>query len=208
METTLENNKTVLAGKIVSAFRFSHEVCGEGFYIADLAVKRLSNSVDRLPVMVSERLACVEADFTGQNVLITGQFRSFNRHEENTNRLMLFVFVREMEFINETVDESRNNQIFLDGYICKPPIYRKTPMGREITDLMLAVNRLYGKSDYVPCICWGRNARFAAGFAAGDRVQLIGRIQSRDYVKRFSGAEEEQRTVYEVSVINIVAAEE
>ena len=132
--------------------------------------------------------------------MVTGQFRSYNRHEERRNRLVLSVFAREITFIDEMEESSKTNQIFLDGYICKEPIYRKTPLGREIADLLLAVNRPYGKSDYIPCICWGRNARYASAFEVGGHVLIWGRIQSREYMKRIGENETEKRTAYEVSV--------
>lgn len=169
----------------------------------EVSVRRLSDFVDYIPVMVSERIIDVEADYIGQLVYISGQFRSFNRHEERKNRLVLSVFARELEILDPDCDEDAGNQIFLDGYICKEAIYRKTPLGREIADLLVAVNRSYGKSDYIPCICWGRNARFAAGFEVGTHVQIWGRIQSRDYVKKLSETQVEQRTAYEVSVSKI-----
>ena len=196
----IENNQVSIVGEIVSDFRFSHEVYGEGFYMVDVSVSRLSNFVDYIPVMVSERLIDVTKDYEGQFVYINGQFRSFNRHEERKNRLVLSVFAREVELMDGMTDEDACNQIFLDGYICKESIYRKTPLGREIADLLVAVNRSYGKSDYIPCICWGRNARFASGFVVGTHVQIWGRIQSREYVKKISKTEVEQRTAYEVSV--------
>ena len=167
-----ENNQVSIVGEIVSEFRFSHEVYGEGFYMVDVAVNRLSNYLDYIPLMVSERLIDVTANYIGEYIYVTGQFRSFNRHEEKKNRLVLSVFVRELEFISELSEDIKSNQIFLDGYICKEPIYRKTPLGREIADLLIAVNRSYGKSDYIPCICWGRNARFASGFEVGGHVQV------------------------------------
>ena len=184
----------------MSAFTFSHEVFGEGFYMVDVSVKRLSNSEDRIPVMISERLIDVSQDYTGEFLMISGQFRSYNRHEEQRNRLVLSVFAREVEFIEEELDGAKTNHILLDGYICKLPIYRKTPLGREIADLLLAVNRPYGKSDYIPCICWGRNARFASTFQVGEHVQILGRIQSREYVKKLTETETEKRVAYEVSV--------
>jgi hypothetical protein len=153
--------------------------------------------------MVSERLIDVSRDYVGQYVYIGGQFRSFNRHEEKKNRLVLSVFARELEVLPDAGEENASNEIFLDGYICKESVYRKTPLGREIADLLVAVNRSYGKSDYIPCICWGRNARFAAGFEVGTHVQIWGRIQSRDYVKKINETEVEQRTAYEVSVSKI-----
>ena len=198
-----ENNQVSIIGEIVSDFQYSHEVYGEGFYMMEVSVRRLSDFVDYIPVMVSERIIDVEADYIGQLVYISGQFRSFNRHEDRKNRLVLSVFARELEILDPDCDEDAGNQIFLDGYICKEAIYRKTPLGREIADLLVAVNRSYGKSDYIPCICWGRNARFAAGFEVGTHVQIWGRIQSRDYVKKLSETQVEQRTAYEVSVSKI-----
>ena len=198
-----ENNQVTMMGEIVSAFQFSHEVFGEGFYMVELAVSRLSNYSDYIPLMVSERLIDTEQDYTGQFIRISGQFRSYNRHEEKKNRLVLSAFVRELEFLDEIDENEKTNQIFLDGYICKEPIYRKTPLGREIADVLLAVNRSYGKSDYIPCICWGRNARFASGFTVGCHIQIVGRVQSREYVKRISEEEVEHRVAYEVSVSKV-----
>lgn len=196
----IENNQITIMGKVATEFSFSHEVFGEGFYMVEVEVKRLSNSEDRIPLMISERLIDVTQDYTGEYIMVHGQFRSYNRHEEQKNRLVLSVFVREISFMEEEPDGTKTNSIWLDGYICKEPIYRKTPLGREIADLLLAVNRPYGKSDYIPCICWGRNARYASGFEVGEHVQLLGRIQSREYVKRISDTETEKRVAYEVSV--------
>lgn len=195
-------------GEIVSTFAFSHEVFGEGFYMVDVSVRRLSNSVDTIPVMISERLIDVEQDYRGEFLMVSGQFRSYNRHDEQKNRLVLSVFAREVSFIEEELDGAKTNNILLDGYICKLPIYRKTPLGREIADLLLAVNRPYGKSDYIPCICWGRNARFASAFEVGEHVQVLGRIQSREYVKKLSETETEKRTAYEVSVSKLECLDE
>ena len=196
----IENNQVTIMGKVATEFSFSHEVFGEGFYMVEVEVKRLSNSEDRIPLMISERLIDVTQDYTGEYIMVHGQFRSYNRHEEQKNRLVLSVFVREISFMEEEPDGTKTNSIWLDGYIWKEPIYRKTPLGREIADLLLAVNRPYGKSDYIPCICWGRNARYASGFEVGEHVQLLGRIQSREYVKRISDTETEKRVAYEVSV--------
>lgn len=198
-----ENNQVVIAGEIVSGFTFSHEVYGEGFYMVEIAVSRLSNYADYIPVMVSERLIDVTQNYEGQYICVVGQFRSYNRHEEKKNRLVLSVFAREIEFTEEPGEDVKSNQIFLDGYICKEPIYRKTPLGREIADLLIAVNRSYGKSDYIPSICWGRNARYASGFEVGSHVQIWGRIQSREYVKKLNEFEMEKRIAYEVSVSKI-----
>lgn len=199
-EKVMENNRVTVIGTIVSDFTFSHAVFGEGFYLVDLSVSRLSEQADVIPLMVSERLMDVTRDYRGCTIEADGQFRSYNRHEGVKNRLVLSVFVREVQFLEEFTDYTRTNQIFLDGYICKEPIYRKTPLGREIADLLVAVNRPYGKSDYIPCIAWGRNARFASGFSVGTRIQIWGRVQSREYTKKLSETECEKRTAYEVSV--------
>lgn len=206
-EKILENNKVTVIGQVMSGFSFSHEVFGEGFYMVDLAVNRLSDQEDIIPLMVSERLIDVTKDYEGQTLEATGQFRSYNRHEGSKNRLVLSVFVRELRFIPEFTDYTKTNQIFLDGYICKEPIYRKTPLGREIADLLIAVNRPYGKSDYIPCIAWGRNARYASAFEVGSRVRIWGRVQSREYTKKLSEAESEKRIAYEVSVSKMECGE-
>ena len=204
----IENNQVTIMGQVASEFTFSHEVFGEGFYIVEVLVRRLSNSDDRIPLMISERLIDVTSDYRGEYIVVHGQFRSYNRHEEQKNRLVLSVFVREVSFVEEEPDGSKTNSILLDGYICKEPIYRKTPLGREIADLLLAVNRPYGKSDYIPCICWGRNARYASGFEVGEHVQILGRIQSREYVKKLSETETQKRTAYEVSVSKLECIED
>ena len=207
-DKVIENNQVTVMGEIVSGFAYSHEIFGEGFYMVDVKCKRLSESYDIIPVMVSERLLDVTADYTGELICINGQFRSYNRHEERRNRLVLSVFAREITFIDEMEESSKTNQIFLDGYICKEPIYRKTPLGREIADLLLAVNRPYGKSDYIPCIAWGRNARYASGFGVGSHVCVWGRVQSREYTKKLSETECEKRVAYEVSVSKLECVEE
>lgn len=199
-EKVIENNQVTLMGEIVSDFTYSHEIYGEGFYMVDIQVYRLSDSVDIIPLMVSERLLDTAQSYVGSKVAVFGQFRSYNRHEERKNKLVLSVFVREIEFIDELEEGGRTNQIFLDGFICKEPVYRKTPLGREIADLLLAVNRPYGKSDYIPCICWGRNARYASTFEVGSRCAVWGRIQSREYMKKITEEESERRVAYEVSV--------
>lgn len=203
----IENNQVVIMGEIVSPFTFSHQVFGEGFYLVDVMVKRLSESQDIIPVMVSERLVDVSQDYQGEWICISGQFRSYNRHEGTKNRLVLSVFVREVRFMEEFTDYTKTNQIFLDGYICKEPVYRKTPLGREIADLLVAVNRPYGKSDYIPCIAWGRNARYASGFGVGTRILIWGRVQSREYTKKVSETECEKRVAYEVSVSKLECAD-
>ena len=168
--------------------------------MVELSVKRLSDSSDRIPVMISERLIDVAQDYQGGYIQVEGQFRSYNRHEEKKNRLVLSVFAREVSFVEEADDKVRSNQIFLDGFVCKPTVYRKTPLGREIADMLIAVNRPYGKSDYIPCICWGRNARYAGSFEVGAHCAVWGRIQSREYMKKLSEDQLEKRIAYEVSV--------
>ena len=201
LDKVFTNNQVTIAGEVVSEFTFSHEVYGEHFYIVNIAVCRLSNSYDVIPVMVSERLIDVTSDYRGCVLQVSGQFRSYNRHEENRNRLVLSVFAREAVLASqEDEDEQNPNHIFLDGYVCKHPVYRKTPLGREIADVLLAVNRPYGKSDYIPCICWGRNARFADKFEVGSHIQIWGRIQSREYKKKIAEDQYEKRVAYEVSV--------
>jgi single-stranded DNA-binding protein len=207
-DKVIENNQVVIMGEIIGDFEFSHEIFGEGFYMVDVRVERLSDSNDIIPLMVSERLINVEQDFKGQYIMVSGQFRSYNRHEERRNRLVLSVFAREIDFIDALPENTQTNQIYLDGYICKEPIYRKTPLGREIADLLLAVNRPYGKSDYIPCICWGRNARYAGGFVVGERCAVWGRIQSREYMKKISEEQIYKRIAYEVSVSKLELLED
>lgn len=212
MNREQENNKATLSGEIVRNFEFSHEVYGEGFYTAMLASERLSGKKDIIPIMVSERLIDVKAEWMGRFARVSGQFRSYNKREGERSHLVLSVFVREFEEMEFEHEESGSgndeNRIFLDGYICKPPIYRKTPLGREIADIVLAVNRPYGKSDYIPMICWGRNAVYASGLEIGTRLQIEGRIQSREYQKRISDNEFETRTAYEVSISKMEMVEE
>ena len=209
LDKVFTNNQVTIAGEVVSEFTFSHEVYGEHFYIVNIAVCRLSNSYDVIPVMVSERLIDVTSDYRGCVLQVSGQFRSYNRHEENRNRLVLSVFAREAVLASqEDEDEQNPNHIFLDGYVCKHPVYRKTPLGREIADLLLAVNRPYGKSDYIPCICWGRNARYAEHFKVGERCAIWGRIQSREYMKKLDEEHVEKRVAFEVSVSKLELLEE
>ncbi len=207
-DKVLGNNQVNVYGEVVSNFTFSHEVYGEGFYMIHLSVRRLSNVYDTIPLMVSERLVDVSKDYRGKFFEASGQFRSYNRHEENRNRLILSVFVRDLRVDDEEGSSEKPNYIFLDGYICKTPVYRKTPLGREIADLLLAVNRPYGKSDYIPCICWGRNARFADSFQVGEHIQIWGRIQSREYQKKLGEDLFETRVAYEISVSKLEHIEE
>lgn len=200
MDNKITNNNVTISGVITKEFEYSHEIYGEKFYIVNVAVKRLSEVEDIIPVIVSERLVEVEAKWTGIFVRIQGQFRSYNKHEEGRNALILDVFAREIEVLDSC---ENTNSIFLEGYTCKPSFYRTTPLGREIADILVAVNRPYGKSDYIPCICWGRNARFASGFEIGTRLRIDGRIQSREYTKKYEDGTAETRIAYEVSANRI-----
>jgi single-stranded DNA-binding protein len=200
MNTKITNNTVTLIGDIVSGLDFNHKVLGEGFYMAHLSVKRLSKVVDIIPIMISDRLIDVsKKNYRGNTVKVSGEFRSYNQQEGDKRRLVLFVLVEDIDFVDEFVDRTENNQISLNGFICKTPIHRETPAGIKVTDLLIAVNRPSGKSDYIPCIVWKRNSRYSALFTVGLKVQLSGRIQSRDYNKKM-GSREEKRTAYEVSV--------
>ncbi|MBQ9118138.1 MAG: single-stranded DNA-binding protein [Clostridia bacterium] len=201
---TEKNNKVCLTGEIVSDARFSHEVYGEGFYEFFVRVMRLSGQADILPVTISERLIAGADLEKGKTICALGQFRSYNKIEEGKSRLMLTVFVREL--LEDTTDKNPNS-ILLSGYICKPPVYRTTPFNREIADVLIAVNRAYNKSDYIPCIAWGRNARFVKNLGVGDRVAVSGRIQSREYQKKLSETDVKTMTAYEVSVSKLAAFE-
>jgi len=199
-----ETNIVEVTGKIVSPIEFSHEMYGEGFYNFYLEVPRLSETVDVLPITISERLI-VNLDLKeGKYVKIFGQLRSYNRYVDGASKLVLTIFSRDIKLLEdekEIKEELKSpNEIFLDGYICKPPVYRTTPFGREISDLLLAVNRAYNKSDYIPCIAWGRNARFCDNILVGDHLKIWGRIQSREYQKKIKENEYETRVAYEVSI--------
>lgn len=199
---TEKNNRVYLMGEIVSDAVFSHEVYGEGFYEFLVKVMRLSGQADILPVTISERLIEGGMLQKGKTVCAVGQFRSYNKLEGGKSRLMLTVFIRELL---DGAPLKNPNSILLSGYICKPPVYRTTPFNREIADVLVAVNRAYNKSDYIPCIAWGRNARFVRGLAVGDKVAISGRIQSREYQKRLSDDDIKTMTAYEVSVSKLAA---
>lgn len=199
---TEKNNKVFISGEIVSDAAFSHEVYGEGFYEFFVRVMRLSGQADILPITISERLIQDGMLAKGKTVCALGQFRSYNKIENGKSRLMLTVFVRELL---EELPGKNPNSILLSGYICKPPVYRTTPFNREIADVLIAVNRAYNKSDYIPCIAWGRNARFVKNLGVGDRIAVSGRIQSREYQKKLSDTEVKTMTAYEVSVSKLAA---
>ena len=206
-----ENNHLVLVGKVTSEKRFSHEIYGESFYIFDLEVSRLSGNSDIIPITISERLIIEKELEIGDKVAIEGQFRSYNSYENEKNRLILTVFAKDIQFLNdddEVSNEKVTNEVTLVGYICKKPIYRQTPFGREISDLLLAVNRAYNKSDYIPCIAWGRNARFCQNLEVGSQVKVVGRVQSRTYEKKHEDGTIENRVAYEVSIGSLEVIEE
>ena len=214
MNTNYEdNNHLTLVGKVTSDKRFSHEIYGEKFYIFDLSVPRLSGNADVIPVTISERLLTTQDVFIGAKLQIDGQFRSYNSYDNEKNKLILTVFVKDVQFLEENQEEEEevrrdvvSNEVVLDGYICKKPIYRKTPFGREISDILLAVNRAYNKSDYIPCIAWGRNARFCENVAVGTEVRIVGRVQSREYEKKHEDGTVEKQVAYEVSVASLEVA--
>ena len=199
-----KNNKVFVSGEIVTEAEFSHEVYGEGFYEMNVLVKRLSGHGDVLPVTISERLITDRDLKVGMTINALGQFRSYNKLVDGKSKLMLTVFVREL--LEE--GEFRNpNSIVLTGYVCKPPVYRTTPFNREIADILIAVNRSYNKSDYIPCIAWGRNARFAKNLAVGEKIAISGRIQSREYQKKITDDDVRTLTAYEVSISKLAAYE-
>ena len=200
-DSLLATNKVYNEAKIASELECSHEMYGEGFYSMKIEVPRLSEIADYLPVTVSERLIASMDMTLGKLVKVEGQLRSYNKYVDGGNRLILTVFVREIKEIEEV--SKSPNQIFLDGYVCKSPIYRTTPFGREITDLLIAVNRSYNKSDYIPAIAWGRNAKYSNTLEIGSHVKLWGRIQSRNYQKKHMNDESQIKTAYEVSITKL-----
>ena len=213
----LENNYLTLVGKVTGEKRFSHEIYGERFYVFNLEIPRLSGNSDIIPITVSERLIKEETLQEGHQLLVKGQFRSYNSYENNKNRLILTVFAKDIIEVEEKEEDEENemvkkdtitNEVVLVGYICKKPIYRQTPFGREISDILLAVNRAYNNSDYIPCIAWGRNARFCQDIEVGAQVKIVGRVQSRQYEKKHEDGTVETRVAYEVSVGSLEVIEE
>ena len=207
-----ENNHLILVGRIVSEKNYSHEIYGEKFYTFNLEVIRLSATTDIIPITISERLLTDLEIIVGKQVRVEGQFRSYNSYENERNRLILTVFAKEIkEFVIEEVSEEAKeivtNEVTLLGYVCKKPIYRQTPFGREIADILLAVNRAYNKSDYIPCIAWGRNARFCQNMEVGTEVKITGRVQSRMYEKKHEDGTVEPRVAYEVSIASMEVPE-
>ena len=213
----LENNYLTLVGKVTGEKKFSHEIYGERFYVFNLEVERLSGNADIIPITVSERLATDEMLTAGKSLLVKGQFRSYNSYDNEKNRLILTVFAKDVVELEESEKEEENemtkkdmvtNEVVLVGFICKKPIYRQTPFGREIADILLAVNRAYNKSDYIPTIAWGRNARFCQNLEVGTKVKIVGRVRSRTYEKKYEDGTSETRVAYEVSIGSLEVVEE
>lgn len=203
--TNFENNKVTVAGTVDSELTFSHMIYGEKFYLFKLTVPRLSENNDIINITMSERFFPIANPCIGDKLLIQGQFRSYNNFSDVGNRLILTVFVKNIEKIDDADAISNPNKIFLNGYVCKPPVYRTTPFQREIADILLAVNRSYNKSDYIPCIAWGRNAKYAETLTVGSNLHIWGRIQSREYQKKINDEEYETKTAYEISVSKLEA---
>lgn len=213
----LENNYLTLVGKVTGEKKFSHEIYGEKFYVFNLEIARLSGNADIIPITVSERIITDEMLMQGKQLLVKGQFRSYNSYDNEKNRLILTVFAKDVVEVEENNEEEENemakkdtvtNEVVLVGYICKKPIYRQTPFGREIADVLLAVNRAYNKSDYIPTIAWGRNARFCQNLEVGIKVKLVGRVQSRMYEKKHEDGTVENRVAYEVSIGSLEIVDE
>ncbi len=208
MTDNRENNQVTVSGTVESAPVHSHTVYAEQFYIFSMRIARLSDASDVINVLISERLLSTGADVEiGAQVTVTGQFRSYNNYAGSGSRLVLTVFAKDI-CPAEAPALAEPNRIFLDGYICKAPVYRTTPFGREIADVLIAVNRAYNKSDYIPAIAWGRNARFCRDLTVGTHIRLWGRIQSREYVKRIDEENSITKTAYEVSVGKLEVVEE
>ena len=213
----LENNYLTLVGKVTGEKKFSHEIYGEKFYVFNLEIARLSGNADIIPITVSERIITDEMLMQWKQLLVKGQFRSYNSSDNEKNRLILTVFAKDVVEVEENNEEEENemtkkdtvtNEVVLVGYICKKPIYRQTPFGREIADVLLAVNRAYNKSDYIPTIAWGRNARFCQNLEVGTKVKLVGRVQSRMYEKKHEDGTVENRVAYEVSIGSLEIVDE
>ena len=208
----LENNYLTLVGRVTGEKKFSHEIYGEKFYTFNLSIPRLSGNADIIPITISERLIFEDTLTEGKKLLIKGQFRSYNSYQNEKNRLILTVFAKDIQEIEEPAEQEENdivkkeettNEVVLIGFVCKKPIYRQTPFGREIADLLLAVNRAYNKSDYIPTIAWGRNARFCQNLEVGAQVKIVGRVQSRQYEKKYEDGTSEMKVAYEVSICSL-----
>jgi single-stranded DNA-binding protein len=207
----IENNKIELCGVIASTPELNHKNYGENFYGFRLSCSRKSTEKDMLPIIVSDRLVEIKDLQIGKKISVKGQVRTFNKHiSDDKRKLLIMVFARDVREVEEESESAPefNNNVKLSGYICKPPVYRVTPKGREIADVLIAVNRMYGKADYIPCITWGRNARYTGNIDVGTRIDVEGRLQSREYTKKLDDGTEEIRTAYEISVSRIEESEE
>ncbi len=200
----MSNNRVYLTGRVVEECKFSHEIMGEGFYDLAIAVERLSGQEDIIPLTISERLIEGNNVQIGNLIGVIGQFRSYNKIVDTKSKLILRVFIRELC----PPDVDVPNVIELEGYVCKAPTYRQTPFKREIADMLLAVNRAYNKSDYIPAIAWGRNARYASSFQVGEKIRVEGRIQSRIYQKQLDDGTFDERVAYEVSISKLESVDE
>ncbi len=201
MESSFENNVIKMGGVVASELELSHEIYGEKFYKFYIEIDRLSGQKDRIPVIISERLIDVDDFNIGKIIFIEGQYRSYNKMDEsNKSRLILSVFVKDIKQLEVSENVKTVNELTVTGVVCKQPIYRKTPLGRDIADILLAVNRSYNKSDYIPCIIWGRNAKYCEHLETGTTVKVVGRVQSREYEKKYEDGTVEKRVAYEVSV--------
>lgn len=190
------NNNVRVTGRI-DGFAYDHTAYGEKFYASHVHIRRLSETVDDIPVIASEYLVKKD-DFDGKCVEIDGEFRSMNMEMEGKSKLILQIFAKNIRTTQEKADDE--NKIVLNGFVVKKPVYRITPSGREITNMLIAVNRPRWRSDYIPCVCWGRSAKWAEDLTVGTAIFIEGRIQSRTYVKKLSDEEREVRTAYEVSI--------
>ena len=208
MQNYANNNLAYVCGIVDDKLKFNHEIYGENFYTFTLKIPRLSGASDKIKVMISDRLLLDIELIEGMCVEINGQFRSYNSYDNGDNKLILTVFVKDIHELDDFHSTKNPNTLFLNGYVCKEPVYRTTPFGREITDILLAVNRTYNKSDYIPVIAWGRNARYCKNFKVGENIKVWGRIQSRDYQKKISEDEVITKTAYEVSVSKLETSHE
>lgn len=196
-----ENNQAIIRGEIASRFVFSHEFYGIRFYKVFVKVRRRSDAVDLLPVLVSDEQVDVTADYIGDFITVNGQYRSRDCHDDGQKRrLILYVYAKKVGFTGAELDADKMNHVMLDGFIVQIPVFRRTLLGKEITDIILAVNRPYGHTDYIPCILWGKDAEEAADWEVGKHVRITGKIQSRKYIKKLTGTKSEERVAYEVSV--------
>lgn len=190
------NNYVRITG-YVDKFVYDHTAYDERFYSSFVHSQRRSGTVDDIPVIASEYLVKKD-DFDGKYVEIDGEFRSMNMEVEGKSKLILQIFAKNIRTTQEKADDE--NKIVLNGFVVKKPVYRITPSGREITNMLIAVNRPRWRSDYIPCVCWGRSAKWAEDLTVGTAIFIEGRIQSRTYVKKLSDEEREVRTAYEVSI--------